>query len=91
MAKAAACYERALKDPAIKDSIEAQLVILRHVMDCYDQMVDADKLTMTDGFGTMTYHIDNIDKKSMALTYSESGEEDGQTYTTTIVMKMKRV
>lgn len=39
----------------------------------------------------MTYHIDNIDKKSMALTYSESGEEDGQTYTTTIVMKMKRI
>lgn len=53
--------------------------------------VDDDKLTMTDGFGTMTYHIDNIDKKSMSLTYSESGEEDGQTYTTTIVMKMKRV
>ena len=46
-AKAAACYERALKNPGIKDSIEAQLVILKHAMDCYDVMIDADRLAQS--------------------------------------------
>ena len=53
--------------------------------------VEDDDLILTYDGVTMTMDIDNIDKKSMTLTYSESGEDDGQTYTTTIVMKMKRV
>ena len=72
MAKAAACYERALEDPSIKDSIEAQLVILRHVMDCYDQMVDADKLTQAI-FRLRKLATEHGNKAFEAISYAASG------------------
>ena len=72
LAKAAACYERALKDPAIKDSIEAQLVILRHMMDCYDQMVDADHLTQAI-FRLRKLAEKHGNKAFEAISYATSG------------------
>jgi AraC-like DNA-binding protein/tetratricopeptide (TPR) repeat protein len=72
LAKAAACYERALENPAIKDSIEAQLVILRHVMDCYDQMVDTDPLTQTI-FRLRKLAEEHGNKAFEAISYATSG------------------
>lgn len=53
--------------------------------------VDGDKLIIVDGDDTMAYNIDNIDKKNLTISYSESGEEDGISYTASIVIKMKRI
>jgi len=72
LAKAAACYERALEDPAIKDSIEAQLVILRHVMDCYGQMGDADNLTQGI-FRLRKLAEEHGNKAFEAISYATSG------------------
>ena len=72
LAKAAACYERALNDPAIKDSIEAQLVILRHMMDCYDQMVDTAPLTQTI-FRLRKLAEEHGNKAFEAISYATSG------------------
>ena len=53
--------------------------------------VDGDKLIIVDGDDTMAYNIDNIDKKNLTISYSESGEEDGISYSASIVIKMKRI
>ena len=94
--KAAACYERALKNPDIKDSIEAQLVILRHLMDCYDQMVDADHLTQTI-FRLRKLAQERGNKAFEAMTYATSGrwhhyngqKEKGYEYCAKAVEMMK--
>ncbi len=92
MAKAAACYERALEDPSIKDSIEAQLVILRHVMDCYDQMVDADKLTQAI-FRLRQLATEHGNKAFEAISYATSGRwhhyNEGYEYCLKAVEMMK--
>ena len=55
--------------------------------------VDGDKLIIVDGDDTMAYNIDNIDKKNLtiSISFSESGEEDGISYSASIVIKMKRI
>ncbi len=53
--------------------------------------VDGDKLIIVDGDDTMAYNIDNIDKKNLTISFSESGEEDGISYSASIVIKMKRI
>ena len=53
--------------------------------------VDGDKLIIVDGDDTMAYNIDNIDKKSLTISYSESEVEEGISYTASIVIKMKRI
>ena len=53
--------------------------------------VDGDKLIIGDGEDTMAYNIDNIDKKSMTISYSESEAFEGNSYSASIVIKMKRI
>ena len=49
------------------------------------------KLTIISDGSPMVYDIDHIDKNNMTLIYNEEGEEDGDTYSVTISMKMKRI
>jgi Transcriptional regulator containing an amidase domain and an AraC-type DNA-binding HTH domain len=43
--KALAFYERVGKEPVLRDSTHLQLLLLKYQMDCYDALIDADKLT----------------------------------------------
>jgi len=43
--KALAFYERVGKEPVLRDSTRLQLLLLKYQMDCYDALIDADKLT----------------------------------------------
>lgn len=43
--KALAFYERVRKEPVLRDSTRLQLLLLKYQMDCYDALIDADKLT----------------------------------------------
>ena len=53
--------------------------------------VDGDKLIIVDGDDPVAYNIDNIDKKNLTISYSESEVEEGISYTASIVIKMKRI
>lgn len=48
-------------------------------------------LTMTSDGSDMSCHIDKLDKNNMILSYTESGVDEGVSYSTYIVMKMKRI
>ena len=50
-----------------------------------------DVLTMTSDAVDMSCHIDKLDKDNMILSYTESGVNAGIPYSTSVVMKMKRI
>lgn len=50
-----------------------------------------DVLTMTSDAVDMSCHIDKLDKNNMILSYTESGVNAGVSYSTSVVMKMKRI
>ena len=50
-----------------------------------------DVLTMTSEGSDMSCHIDKLDKNNMILSYTESGVNAGVSYSTSVVMKMKRI
>lgn len=50
-----------------------------------------DVLTMTSDAVDMSCHIDKLDKDNMILSFTESGVDEGDSYSTYIVMKMKRI
>ena len=50
-----------------------------------------DVLTMTSDGSDMPCHIDKLDKNNMILSFTESGVDEGDSYSTYIVMKMKRI
>ena len=52
---------------------------------------EGDTMTMSDGFGSVDYFIETLDKSFMVLTYSETEVENGVPHTLYIVMKMKRL
>ena len=52
--------------------------------------INEDNITMTDEMGTSVYHIDQLDKKTCVLSYSESDEDEDGPYTATIVTKLTR-
>lgn len=53
--------------------------------------VDGDKLTMTMDGETETFNIDKLDSKNLSISYSESGTEEGVTYTESMVVNFKKV
>ena len=50
-----------------------------------------DVLTMTSDAVDISCHIDKLDKNNMILSYTESGVNAGVSYSTYVVMKMKRI
>ena len=52
--------------------------------------INDDMITMTDEFGPMDYHIDQLDKKVFNISYSESDVDEDGPYTLSIVVKMTR-
>ncbi len=48
------------------------------------------KLTTVDEMGAMTFNIDKLTKKALEISYTESGEFDGDVFSMSIVMKMSR-
>ena len=66
-------YERVGKEPSLRDSTRLQLLLLKNQMDCYDALIDADKLTQT------IVRLRNLsrscgDKAFETMTYFTSGK-----------------
>lgn len=52
--------------------------------------VNGDSITITDEFGPMDYHIDQLDKEVFNITYTEEGEDEDGPYTINIKSKMTK-
>ena len=52
--------------------------------------VSGDTITMTDEFGPMDYHIDQLDASIFNISYNDEGEDEDGPYSFNIIIRMRK-